>query len=413
MVLLRSPLLWMALMSAIVTPATARPADWDASWAAPPAPPSLDAPGLPGSFLTPSFKNQTIVQVVRLSRGGTAIRLRLTNEYGAAALRIGAARVVLVDEAGRPVERTRRVVTFAGRPDATIPSGAPWISDPMALAVPDRARLQVSLYLPDDTGPCTCHATGAATARVSPAGDYTNRVFAPIDTFTARAFLSEVDVAADPATGVVVTFGDSITDGFQSSVDADRRWPDQLVQRLAAAPRRRMVGVANAGLSGNRILLDGNPAIFGQSAVERFDRDVLAIPGVGTVIVLLGINDIGQKRPAPVTAAEIVAGYRQLIDRAHGRGLRIVGGTLLPYEGAAYYRPEGDAVRQEVNRWIRTSGAFDAVIDFDRAMRDPARPGRLQAHLQSGDWLHPNDAGYQVMANTAFASVATWSLRDR
>lgn len=400
----RRSLLWVAALSIAAASASAEPVRWGASWAAPPAPPSKAVPNLPTSFITPSFRNQTIVQVVRLSRGGRALRLRLTNEYGTEPLRIGAAQIALVDEAGKVIEQTRRRVTFAGAREALVPAGAPWVSDPVALSVPDRARVQIALYLPDDTGPCTCHAMASATGLASPPGDYTDRPFAPAGTFSARAFVSEVDVATSAAPHVVVAFGDSITDGYQSSADTDRRWPDQLVRRLATRGRAA-IAVANEGLSGNRILLDGVPALFGQSAVARFDRDVLAVPGVSTVIVLLGINDIGQKRPTPVTAAEIIAGYRQLIDRAHAKGLRIVGGTMLPYEGAPYYRVEGDKVRAAVNDWIRTARAFDAVIDFDRAMRDPARPVRLRPELQSGDWLHPNDAGYKVMADAVDASV--------
>lgn len=400
---------WMMCVPAAMlaaTPAIARaPEFWSASWAASPAPPLASSPGLPAGALARAFKNQTIVQVVRLSSGGTGLRLRLSNEYGMKPLRIGAAHVALVNANGASIAGTQRTVTFGGRAGALIPPGAPWVSDPTDLILPVRARLQISLYLPDDTGLCACHAVGGATATVSPEGDFTSKPFTPIATFTARAFLSEVDVRATSARPVVVAFGDSITDGFLSSIDTDRRWPDRLAERLAADPRFRGFGVANAGIGGNRILADGAIALFGQSAVARFDRDVLSLPGVSTVIMLEGVNDIGRGLDDPNGVETLIEGYRQIIARAHARGIRILGGTLLPYEGANYYRPQGEAVRQAVNQWIRTTGAFDGMIDFDRAIRDPARPNRMRADLQSGDWLHPNDAGYRVMGDAVTLSA--------
>ena len=352
-----------------------------------------------------AFKNQTVNQIVRLSAGGSGLRVRLTNEYGVAPLKVGAAHVALVDEAGLVVAGSDRALTFGGHAETVIPPGAPWISDAVDLAVPTRARLQVSLYFPEDTGLCTCHAVGDATATVSAPGNFTDKPFTPAATFIARAFFSEVDVSATSARPVIVTFGDSITDGYMATIDKDRRWPDRLAERLAANAALRDVGVANAGISGNRILADGFITLFGQNAAARFDRDVLSVPGVSTVILLEGINDIGDGGENPPSATTLIDGYRQIIARAHAKGVRVIGGTILPYEGAAYFRPAGDAIRQTVNRWIITSGAFDAVIDFDKVMRDPSHPSRLRPDRQSGDWLHPNDAGYRLMGDTVALSA--------
>lgn len=372
---------------------------WSGSWAASPAPPLAAAPGLPTAVLARAFRNQTVDQIVRLSIGGSGLRLRLTNEYGTKPLRVGAASVALVDAEGRVLPGTRHIVSFGARPGIVIPAGAPAVSDTVRLTIPARARVKVSLYFPEDTGLCTCHGAGGQTARVSPPGDYTVTPFTPVDTFTARAFLSEVDVVAAGPRPVIVVFGDSITDGYSSTVDTDRRWPDRLAERLLADHRFARYGVVNAALSGNRILADGQIALFGQSALARFDRDALSVPGIRTIVLLEGINDIGQVKDDPPDVETLIAGYRQLIARAHAKGIRIVGATMLPYAGAAYYRPKGDAIRRAVNQWIATSRAFDAVIDFDKAMRDPAHPERLRNDLQSGDRLHPNDAGYRVMGD--------------
>lgn len=396
----------LVVMMMAMTPAVGHARDtWTASWAASPTPPMVSSPGLPAAAMARSFTDRTIVQVVRLSGGGRALRLRFTNEYGPKPLRLGAVRVALMADDGETITGTGRAVTFGGRATTLIPPGAPWVSDVVRLTVPVRARLRISLYLPDETGLCTCHAAGGETAFVSPPGDYIDRPFTPVETFTARAFLSGVEVQDAGRRPAIVAFGDSITDGYSSSLGTDRRWPDRLAERLAADRRFRGYGVVNAGISGNRVLADGAIALFGQSAVARFDRDALSVPGVSTIILLEGINDIGRGLEDPIAADALIAGYRQIIDRAHARGIRVLGGTLLPYEGAAYYRPQGERVRQAVNRWILDSGAFDGTIDFDKAMRDPARPSRLRADLRSGDWLHPNDAGYRVMGDTVPLAV--------
>ncbi|QQV77611.1 SGNH/GDSL hydrolase family protein [Sphingomonas aliaeris] len=362
-------------------------------------------PGLPGEALAKAFNNQTIVQTVRLSAGGTGLRIRLTNEYGSQPLKIGAARVALVDDKGVEVTGSSRTVTFSGIGGTIIPAGSPWLSDTVDLKIPDRARLRITLYFPEDTGLCTCHAAGGETGQVSPRGNFIDAPFDAESTITARAFISEVDIKQATPRPVVVTYGDSITDGYSSTLNQDRRWPDRLSERLAANGSKRGFGVANAAISGNRILADGAIPLFGQSAIARFDRDVLSVPGVSTVILLIGVNDIGRGGDAPISADALIAGYRQMITRAKAHGIWVVGGTILPYEGASYYRADGNAVRQTINRWILSSGEFDGTIDFDRATRDPARPNRLRANLQSGDWLHPNDEGYRVMGNAIPLSV--------
>jgi lysophospholipase L1-like esterase len=255
--------------------------------------------------------------------------------------------------------------------------------------------VSISLFLPTATGPCTCHFAGTATAFVSVPGNFTQAGFEPASTFTNRAFISAVEVTSnDPRT--IVTFGDSITDGTASSVNGNKRWPDVLAERLNAAGTPR--GISNQAIAGNRVLSYGMQ-IFGESALTRFDRDVLSVPNVGWMTILEGINDIGMGAANPPSAAQITAGYRQLIARAHDKGIKVIAATLLPYEGARYYTEAGETVRQAVNTWIRTSGEFDGVIDFDGVMRDPANPKKMKADLQSGDWLHPNDAGYKVMGD--------------
>jgi lysophospholipase L1-like esterase len=379
------------------TAAQAAPGHWVGSWGASPAPPMAAAPaGMGKGFpATPSFSNQTVTQVVRLSAGGQRLRLRLSNEYGPKALAIGAVRVALVGADGATIPGSDRSVTFSGAASGGIPAGAPLVSDPVALPTRALVRLRVSVFLPADTNGCTCHATGMDRVSIAQ-GDATQAPPPPAKGAPDyRAFLTEVDVeTAAPIRPVIATFGDSITDGYRSTDDANHRWPDRLAERLAAG--KQPFAVVNAGISGNRVLSDGMIALFGQNALTRFDRDVLSVPGVTHVTVLEGVNDLGMTKPTPA-AAEIIAGYRQLIARAHGHGLKIIGGTILPYGGASYFSPAGEAARQEINAWIRTAHEFDGVIDFDAAVRDPAKPERMRADLQSGDWLHPNDAGYRVM----------------
>lgn len=386
-------------------------AEWVATWGAAPLPPSVAAGPFPGS---PKYANQTIRQVVRISAGGKRVRVRLTNEYGTKPLSIGAVRIALADEKGNVKAGTDRAVMFGGQASAMIPQGAPMLSDPVDMAVNALATLSISIYLPEDTGPCTCHQTGMQTAYVSDAGDFTSKDFTPKEKTVQRAFLSGIEVEAATPAKVIAVLGDSISDGVGSTNDTNRRWPDLFAERLAARDKRAAWGVVNMGISGNRLLTDG----AGQNALARFDRDVLSLPGLTHVIVFLGVNDLGISYgnfdgPNPInqffksqvparkaTADGLIGAYRQLAARAHAKGVKIYGATIAPYEGAIYYSSEGNAVREDVNKWIRTSGSFDGVLDFDAVFRDPAKPTQMAASLHSGDHLHGSDAGYEAVAKS-------------
>jgi lysophospholipase L1-like esterase len=379
---------------------------WVQTWGASPLPPTPAFGPFPA---TPSFNNQTLRETVRISAGGRRIRIRFTNEYGTQPLVIGAARVALADEKGNIQPGSDHPILFSGQPAVTIPAAAPFVSDPIDLPVKALSSLSISLYLPQDTGQCTCHQVGVQDAFVSDTGDFTDKAFEPRQTLQVRAFIAGVEVETAPSTRAVVVLGDSISDGVGSTVDANHRWPDLLAERLDAKGANAW-GVVNMGISGNRILGDG----AGQSALARFDRDVLSTPGVKVVIVFEGVNDIGISYGTPqgpladrfkalapahkVTSDDLIAGYRQLIARARSRGLRIVGATITPYGGAMYYAAEGETVRQAVNHWIRTGHEFDGVIDFDAAIRDPNDPTRIKEGFHAGDHLHGSDAGYVAMA---------------
>lgn len=361
-----------------------------------------------------SSADVTLRQVVRISGGGRRVRVRFTNEYGTAPLAIGAARVGLAAPGGEVRPGSDRALTFAGRSTVLVPAGAPVLSDPVDLPLPALAELSISLYLPAPVPSWTCHGMGVQTCWTMP-GD---AVAAPTLPATATslpllAFLSAVEVVpAGPASAVVVV-GDSLTDGFGSTPNANRRWTDRLAERLAEHGGY----VSNQGISGNRLLNDGQ----GVSALARFDRDVLATPGLDHVVVSEGLGDIAisfARRDdggplaeflaafpgAPVTAADLIAGYRQLIARAHGHGVRIHAATLTPYENDDMFAPEGESVRQAVNAWIRTGGAFDGVLDFDAVWRDPAHPGRIRDGYHAGD-VHGSDAGYRALADSIDLSL--------
>ncbi len=358
------------------------------------------------SGVSTTFADQTLRQVLRVSVGGDAVRVRLSNEFGAEPLVLGSARVALGAGAVATVPGSDRALTFGGR--LSVPAGAAVTSDPVALAVPDRADLVVSLYLPKPTAVATAHAFAFGTNYVV-AGDAAAAVdVAPAATTDQWYFLSGVSVRNPRGSGALVALGDSITDGGNSTSGTNRRWPDVLAGRLLGSGRA--VGVLNAGICGNRLLHDPNPlpgsefvaAYFGQAALRRFDRDVAAQPGARWLIVLLGVNDLGHPGSvAPlgeaVTAAEIIGGYEQVAARAHGLGLRVYGGTITPAQG--FLGATQERARQEVNAWVRYGCGLDAVIDFDAAMRDPRHPDRLAAAYDSGDRLHPNDAGMQAMAD--------------
>jgi lysophospholipase L1-like esterase len=384
--------------------------DWVGTWGA--SPKSAEEFLFPPAPTPLVFSDQTIRMVARISKGGTQVRVRLSNTFGTEPLVIGSAHVALHNGGGVIVDGTDRALTFGGSPSVTIPIGAPALSDPVDFDIPDLAELAISIYLPEPTIGRTVHQLGVQTAYVSSVGDYTDAIsFVPEATSLMRFFLSGVDVLADKNTKAVVTLGDSITDGYNSTVDANNRWPDQLAERLSDAPRNRKLAVVNEGISGNRVLNN----VVGPNGLSRFDRDIVAQTGVTFVTVLLGINDIGFSAFLPaqaVSADQIINGYRQLIDRAHAKCVKIIGATLTPFEGAGYYTEEGEAKRQIVNDFIRNSGEFDAVIDFDLAIRDPEHTKQMLLEYDSGDHLHPSDAGYDAMANSIDLKIFDQPLRD-
>jgi lysophospholipase L1-like esterase len=381
---------------------------WVGTWATSPvASPATEALG--GSPPGLDLRHRTLRQIVRVTLGGERVRIRLSNQYAREPLVIGSARLALRDAGPAIVAGSDRALTFGGLPSIRIPPGAVALSDQVRLDVPSAADLAVSLHVAG-AGEVTWHPSAFQTSYVTAPGDHTAAVSLPEPaTISSWFFLTGVMVAAARDATAVVALGDSITDGASSTTDTNGRWPDVLATRLTAA--KRAVGVLNAGIGGNRILHDGGAGVrvqFGESALARFDRDVIAQAGVRYVVVLLGINDIGHPGTPGVPssedagAAEIVSGLRQLIARAHTHGLRIFGATLTPFEETAflgYYTPAKEQARQAVNAWIREGGEFDGVIDFDRAVRDPERPGRLLPRYNSGDNLHPSDAGLRAMGD--------------
>ena len=408
-----TPLLCLALtlggllaIPSALTGQTAATENWVGTWATAVVarPPQAAASPIPAPKPL-HFNNQTLRQIVRASIGGERIRIVLSNTFGTAPLSIGAARVALRDKDAAIVQSSSRALTFGGGTAATIPPGAVIVSDPVTLSVAAFADLAVDIFLPGDTAagasPVTMHTAALQTNYLSEPGNHTGSPQLPVSTTTTSwFFLARVEVVAPRTTGAIVTLGDSITDGTSSTVDTNNRWPNHLARRLAA--QKINMAVLNLGIAGNRVLSDG----MGVNALARFDRDVVAQPGVTHVIVLEGINDVGmagmmRDTPRP-TAAQLIAGHRQIIARARARGLKVFGATLLPCEGvifAGYWTPEGEKVRQALNEWMRTSKEYDGVIDFDAVMRDPAAPTKLLPKYDSGDRLHPSDAGYQAMAD--------------
>jgi len=339
-----------------------------------------------------TVENATIRSAVRIGAGGERVRLRLANDYGPALALGGATMRVAGGKAVR--------VTFGGEGSVQIPAGAPLVSDPVALPVKAFDVVEVSLFLPGQARLETVHETGGQPTQISPPGDHSAEDFAPVSQSKMRPLIAGIDVLGGKQRPVIVAYGDSITDVGSCPNDAVPicRWSEVLGRRLAKAGMPHVV--VNQAISGNRVLTPG----AGPSALGRIDRDILAMPGVTHIVLLEGVNDIGSSgverngviRPV-ITAAQLIQGYRQLVQRAHERGIKVIAMTILPFEGAGYHSPEREAIRVEANRWIRSSGAFDAMIDMEKVVADPANPKRLAAALQTGDNLHPNGAGETKM----------------
>ncbi|MDT3396612.1 SGNH/GDSL hydrolase family protein [Streptomyces sp. B1866] len=372
----------------------AYPAGWVGTWSAP----AVGAePGLPRDPGGVSVRN-----VVHTSVGGSRARIEVSNLYGTAPLPVTHATVALAAVPSGPaaVPGTMRRLTFGGRPAVTVPPGGWALSDPVGLGVPAAADLLVTTYSPAAAGPVTFHPHArelSYLARGDRAGDTAGTAYT--EGTTHWRYLTAVDVWTREAPGAVVVIGDSITDGVTSTPRTNRRWTDYLARRLRTAPGAPRLGVLNQGISGNRVLADGGPGprSANPSGLSRFDRDVLSRTGVRAVVVALGVNDI-LRTPHQTDPSRIVAGLAQLTARAHARGLRVVGATLTPFHGHRGFTPRLNAVREQVNELIRAGGVFDAVVDFDQALRDPALPLRLYPAYDSGDHLHPGDRGYAAMA---------------
>jgi lysophospholipase L1-like esterase len=336
--------------------------------------------------------------IVRASIGGQSVRIRLSNAFGGASLTVGAAHVALrgAESAIRP--GTDRVLTFSGRPSAILYAGQALVSDSVSLNVAPLSDLAVSLYLPGDTGPPTSHTFGLRTTYISGEGDFSGaaQIAAAAATTQSYYWLAGVDVLAPATAGALVTFGDSITDGDQSTPDTSAAWPAILAARLQANAPTAQVAVVNAGIAGNRILGDNG------GGLARLLPHALSVPGVKWISLLEGINDItaatrSSQGAVTMTAEDLIAAYRQVIETAHLYGVKVIGCTLTPYGGSSAYTEAGEAIRQAANQWIRTSGAFDAVVDFDAATRDAKEPQRFRLEADSPDMLHPGDAGYKLM----------------
>jgi lysophospholipase L1-like esterase len=385
---------------------------WIGTWGASPSPlPSNPAQMLASKLL---FSNQTIREIVHVSAGGHKVRVRLSNAYGRDAVTIGAAHIALRERDSTVKQASDRALTFGGRPSISIPADAMVLSDAVDLDLPAAADVAVSLYLPKPVTGAGIHYAAQQTSYIA-AGDVTaSSSLGETATITSWVFLTGLDVEAEPSSATIVAFGDSITDGAKSTIDANRRWPDVLAARLAAEKSKKTFGVLDEGIGGNRILHDPETEVrFGVNALARFSRDVLAQPGVRYVIVLEGINDIGHPgQSAPldqaVTADDLIAGMKQMIERAHEHGIKIFGATLTPFAGTKipnYFSPEKELKRKALNEWIRTGKAFDGVIDFEKAVRDPANPDHMLAVYDGGDSLHPGDAGYKAMGEAIDLSL--------
>lgn len=391
-------------------PAASAQDHWVATWAASPQAGRGGGPARAGATTPPppsGFNDQTVRMVVRTSIGGKRARVQLSNSYGTTPLTVGGAHIALRDKDSAIIAGSDKALTFSGKTSFTIPPEADIVSDPVDLDVPKLGDLMISVYVPGEVPAPTSHATGLHTTYISKAGDFTGAASITDPTTTNSWYLiSGVDVIAPADSRAIVAFGDSITDGATSTPDTNSSWPSQLAQRLLANKATAKVAIVNEGISGNRVLSDGP----GVSALARFDRDVLAQPGIEWVVFMEGINDVGLYAKAakdPLTADQLIAAHKQIIERAHLRGIKVIGATLTPFAGASYYSEEGEAIRVALNEFIRTGKAYDAVIDFDAAVRDPQNPKQILPAFNIRDHLHPNDAGYKAMAEAVDLSIFT------
>ena len=396
--------LTLSLAALLLAGAATGPDRWVPAWSGPPI--GYEPDTRDGKALGRPFRAETVRQELRAGIAGKTLRVRLSNELADEPLRIGGASILRLNADGKPVPGSLRTLTFSGVRDTRIPARAPLLSDPLAYPVAAGERLAVSLYFPDEVAPPT-HAQMVDIA----AGDATAELSLPSPRRArASGVVSALELSGTAATKVLVTFGDSITEGAGASKAMS--WPDQLGRLLPSSPQGRCWAIANAGISGNRLLSQGR----GPGALARFDRDVLSVPGATHVVILEGINDIGKvKNPDKdwqPPAASLIAAYEQLLVRAKARGLKVIFGTLLPYQGAAYADAAGEQRRQAANAWIRANAArFDGLIDFDKAMDEPGQPGTMRLAEQIGDHLHPNDAGYTRMAKTALPQILKQGCR--
>lgn len=394
--MLMRPLAALLLVVAGAAPATAP--RWVASWGS-----AQQVPEERNALPAADLEDATLRQVVRVTIGGERIRLKLSNLFGTAPLAVDAVHVARSADpaSARIVAGSGRAVMFNGRPSLVIPAGAEYLSDPVVLEVAPATHLTVSMYLPKAPARQTSHPGSRATSYTLRGNQVTASDLAGAKTVAHWYQLSGVEVASADARAIVA-IGDSITDGFGVQPDTDQRWPDFLAARLTADPRTRHLSLINQGMGGNRVLLDE----LGPNAFSRFDRDVLGQRGVGWFIMLEGVNDLGTFFKEPRTEAEraafvpaLTGAYAQMVMKARERGIKAIGATIMPYGRSSTYKmtPESEAARQAINAWIRAPGHFDAVIDFDAAMRDPNAPSQLRADVDN-DGLHPSIAGYKAMA---------------
>jgi lysophospholipase L1-like esterase len=368
---------------------------WVGTWASAPL---LDAHAKSADQLvTPGTTGVTLREVVHVSIGGETVRVRFSNLYGTDPLVIGTAQIAQTLKSAAVAPGSGKPLTFRGQPSVSIAPGALVVSDAVPFKFAPLSDLTVSFYLPSPSGPITEHQLGNATSYHAPGNVVANDTLETPSTLTSWEYLNGIDTLASADAGAVITIGDSITDGAKSTIDTNQRWPDELARRLQADPKYRHLSVLNEGISGNKLLLDG----AGPNALARFDRDVIAQSGAKYLLILEGINDIGRLHTVPdgATAADLIFALDQMILRAHAHGIAVIGCTLTPYHGAGYYTENGEATRKAVNDWIRTSGAFDGVVDLEAAVRDPEHPDTFLPADDPGDHLHPNDAGYKVMGD--------------